>query len=338
MDRSPSRRHSGAFWLAATLAATALWTRQRGRQAERRFPPQGRFIEVDGVRLHYLDQGAGPAVLLVHGNGSRAEDFAGCGLIDALRSRYRVVAIDRPGFGYSERPRDRLWTPKTQARLLAQACQALDIDNPVVLGHSFGTEVALALALHTTLPVRGLLLASGYYFPTFRPDALLFSPPAIPLLGDVLRYTLSPLLGKLLAPHLKRKAFSPKPTNSDFSAAVPTPLMLRPWQLKASAEDSAFMVPGARELSRFYREIAIPVEIFAGSGDKIVRPEEQSARLHAMIPHSRLHLMPDDGHMLHYGHREALVAAIDRLAAGRNQEKVPEPAPGTAEHSDIHHA
>lgn len=329
-------RVAAALGLAAALSLAALWTRHRARLAEQRFPPQGKFIQVDGVRLHYLDQGSGPAVLLVHGNGSQAADFTGCGLIDELRPRYRVIAIDRPGFGYSERPRDRLWTPKAQALVLEHACQALGIRDPVVLGHSFGTLVALALAIHGGLPVRGLLLASGYYFPGFRLDALLFSPPAIPVLGDVLRYSVSPLLGKLLAPHLKRKGFSPKPTDQHFSDAVPTPLMLRPWQLKASAEDSAFMVPVARELSRFYRKLAMPVEIFAGSGDKIVRPEKQSARLHATIKHSRLHLIPGEGHMLHYGHCTDLVDTIDRLAAGASPPIAADPVPAVAEASAIH--
>lgn len=323
------RRIGAALGLAAVLSATALWTRNRARQAERHYPPHGKFIDVDGVRLHYLDHGSGPPVVLLHGNGAQAADFMGCGLVDALRQRYRIIAFDRPGFGYSERPRDRLWTPTAQAQLLAQACQALGIQQPVVLGHSFGTEVTLAMALRTDLPLRGLVLVSGYYFPTLRPDVLLFSPPGIPILGDVLRYTLSPLLGKLLAPRLRRVAFSPKPADPHFTAAVPTPLMLRPWQLKASGEDSAFMVPGARELCSSYREIDIPVEIFAGTGDKIVkRQARQSSRLQALIPDSRLHLIADDGHMLHYSHAGELADAIDRLKArSRPDSAAATPAP-----------
>lgn len=309
---------------ASALALTALWARQRGHAAEKKHPPVGRFIQVDGIRLQVIERGSGPAVLLLHGNGASAEDFIGCGLLQRLAERYRVVAIDRPGFGYSERPRDRLWTPQAQARLIAEACAQLGVQDPIVLGHSFGTQVALALALECHLPLRGLVLVSGYYFPTLRPDVWLLAPPAIPVVGDVMRYTVSPLLGRALLPGLLRHVFSPRRVDPRLLDAVPKGMMMRPWQLKAAAEESAFMVPAARALSRHYGELAVPVEIFAGLGDKHVKAKRHSAHLHEVVPDSRLHLFPDEGHMLHYGRVTELAAAIDRIgdtqadqAAGR---------------------
>ncbi len=110
---------------AAALAATALWVNHRARRAEREHPPLGRFLEVDGVRLHYAERGQGQPVVLLHGNGSMIEDLAISGLIDLLAERYRVIAFDRPGYGYSSRPRDRIWTPDAQADLLLEACRQL---------------------------------------------------------------------------------------------------------------------------------------------------------------------------------------------------------------------
>src|SRR4029450_1315935 len=72
--------------------------------------PLGRFVEADGVRVHYIARGKGRPVVLIHGNGTMAEDFAICGLMDRLSQRYRVIAIDRPGFGHTERPRHQLGT------------------------------------------------------------------------------------------------------------------------------------------------------------------------------------------------------------------------------------
>lgn len=301
--------------LAATLSITALWVRREAKKAEQDFPHTGKFVLVDGVRLHYIEQGTGPAVLLLHGNGAQAGDFVGCGLIERLASRYRVIAIDRPGFGYSERPRDRLWTPKAQATLMRKACAVLGIQKPIVLGHSFGTQTALALALEAPELVRGLVLISGYYFPTYRLDAWLLSPPAIPVIGDVLRYTVSPLLGKLMLPGMLRQIFSPKGVDRDFVNNVPLPLTLRPWQLKASAEDSAFMIPAAAAMSRHYQELAMPVAIFAGKDDKLVMADKQSVPLHHQIGQSRLHLLPGEGHMLHYGRSGEIASAIDLIAA-----------------------
>ena len=130
--------------VAAAAAVTALWVRHRARKAERDNPPIGRFVEVDGVRLHYIEKGAGSPVVLLHGNTFLLQDFIGSGLVDRLAQRHRVIAFDRPGFGYSERPRDRLWTVSAQAALLQRALAHLDAQQPVVVGHSWGALVALA--------------------------------------------------------------------------------------------------------------------------------------------------------------------------------------------------
>src|SRR6516165_7512060 len=126
----------------------------------------GQYVTVDGTRLHYVDHGTGTPVVLLHGNGSMVGDFISSGIVEQLGPGYRVVAFDRPGFGYSERPSTRKWGPVEQAKLLLQAWQLLDIARPVVVGHSWGTLVALAAALEAENKVAGLVLLSGYYYPT----------------------------------------------------------------------------------------------------------------------------------------------------------------------------
>ena len=106
---------------AAVLAAAALANHAVARRTERRHPPRGRFLEVDGVRLHLTERGSGPAVVLLHGNGATAQDFEASGLVDRLAAHHRVIAFDRPGFGHSERPRTTVWTAGAQAALLRTA-------------------------------------------------------------------------------------------------------------------------------------------------------------------------------------------------------------------------
>src|SRR5262252_7587552 len=125
-----------------------------------------RYISVDGARLHYVEHGTGAPVILLHGNGSMVGDFISSGIVEQLGPGYRVVAFDRPGFGYSERPSKRKWGAIEQAKLLLRAWQLLDIERPVVVGHSWGTLVALAAALEAEQRVAGLVLLSGYYYPT----------------------------------------------------------------------------------------------------------------------------------------------------------------------------
>jgi Alpha/beta hydrolase family len=98
------------------------------------------FVKAEGVRLRYIERGTGsPPVVLLHGDGSMVEDFATSGLVDLVAERHRVVAFDRPGYGGSDRPRDRAWTPEAQAALLAGAFARLGIGRPIVVGHSWGT-------------------------------------------------------------------------------------------------------------------------------------------------------------------------------------------------------
>ena len=96
---------SNAAGVLAAAAGAALLNHWLARKAERRNPPRGRFIKVQGVRLHYVERGTGPALVLLHGNGSMIEDFQSSGLIELAARKYRVIAFDRPGFGHSDRPR-----------------------------------------------------------------------------------------------------------------------------------------------------------------------------------------------------------------------------------------
>ena len=202
---------------AAVLVAAALTNHALARRAERRNPPEGKFITVDGVRLRYIERGTGPVIVLLHGNGTMARDFELSGVLDVLAKDHRVIAFDRPGFGFSERPRGRIWTAAAQAALLHEGSSRSTCSGPGV-GHSWGTLVALALALREPADVAGLVLLSGYYFPSVRADVALGSWPAVPVLGDILRYTISPLLGRLTAPMVYRKLFAPSPVARRFAS------------------------------------------------------------------------------------------------------------------------
>jgi pimeloyl-ACP methyl ester carboxylesterase len=301
---------------AGALAAACLVVRSKTKQAEAENPPTGEFITVEGVKLHYLRRGAGPVVVLLHGNGATSLDFELSGLVDMLAREHTVIAFDRPGFGYSDRPRSTVWTPAEQAALLGKALSALHVEQAVVVGHSWGTLVALAMALDNRDLVRGLVLMGGYYYPSPRLDVVMMSGPAIPVLGDVLRFTVSPLLSRLLWPGALKKIFSPRPVAESFKR-WPKWLSLRPSQLRASSAESVMMIPAAAKLHHRYDEITLPVTIFTGSGDKIANPGHNAERLHRELLHSQLHTVQDTGHMLHYVAQDEIVRAVSEIVEGR---------------------
>ena len=253
-------------------------------------------------------------MLLIHGNVMTGTDWDIAGIAPALLPHHRVIIIDRPGFGHSERPRGRLWTAARQAELLLGALRQLGVERPVVVGHSWGTIVALAMAARPGADLAGLVLVSGYYVWTLRPDVLLVVPPALPGIGDLLRYTVSPMLGRLLMPLLNRAIFAPAPVTRRFRQGFSAEMALRPSQIRATSQDGALMIPGAVGLRGRYPGLALPVAILAGEGDRVVFARS-ARRLHALIPDSTLRILPGLGHMLHHSAPEAVVSAIEGVAA-----------------------
>ena len=307
-----SRTIRTAAIAAASLAAGAALNIAAARRTERRHPASGRFIDIGNTRLHYTDEGKGPPVVLFHGNGVTARDWKSSGLIDALAGAHRVIAFDRPGFGYSTRPRMHVWTAAAQATLLHEALHKLEVDPAVIVGHSWGTLVALALALEYPSHCKRLLLISGYYFPTFRADVPIFGAPALPIAGDVLRYTISPPLGYLLAPLLSAQLFAPAAVDAAFAAELP--MSMRPWQIRANAEDTALMVPAVAAMEHRYEDLTVPVAIVAGGDDKVINPA-QSQRLADEIPGSKLLIIGGAGHMAHYTAKDTIAETIALMAS-----------------------
>jgi pimeloyl-ACP methyl ester carboxylesterase len=310
-------------WLAAgamALAAAALVVRQKTRQAELENPPVGEFLNIDGVRLHYLERGQGQPVVFLHGDGSMIQDFETSGLIDLASRNYRVIVFDRPGYGYSDRPRSTIWTPQAQARLLHRALLHLGIENPIIVGHSWGTLVAVSMALEQPDYVKSLVLMSGYYYPTARLDVTLASQPAIPVVGDLMRFTVSPLLSRAIWPAVLGRIFGPAPVPARFENEYPVWMTLRPSQLRAAAAEAALMIPAAYSLHERYHELTMPVVIMAGADDKHVTTRLHSERLHAELPHSSLHVTAGAGHMLHHVAQEEVLAAIDQAASAVGAE------------------
>lgn len=312
--------HGLPIWLSILLAVIALYVVLAivnyavARLAERRHPPAGTFIEVNGVRLHYSDRGTGRPILLLHGNAVTGDDYNTSGVAERLVGTYRVIIFDRPGFGYSTRPRGQSWTAVEQADLIHAALEQLGVSEPIVVGHSWGTLVALAFAERHPDSTAGLVLLSGYYFPTLRLDALLVAPVKIPVLGDILCYTISPLFGWLTMPLMKRAMFAPSPMTERFKREYSMAMALRPSQIRATALDGTLMVPGATSLSPHYGALSMPVAVMAGDGDMVVG-SEHAKRLSGAVPNGTLRIVQGVGHMVHHVATQQVVEAIEEVVA-----------------------
>jgi pimeloyl-ACP methyl ester carboxylesterase len=309
---------------AGALAILAGMNAALTRRAERRHPPMGSFVEIEGVRLHYLMKGTGPCLVLLHGNASMIEDFACSGLLNSCASRHKVVAFDRPGYGHSPRLK-KARSPEIQADLIAAALSKIGVQDAIVLGHSWGTFVALHLALRYPNLVRGLVLEAGYYFPTARPDVMVASAGALPGIGGILCHTVLPLFARASWRAAVRNLFFPAEVPKKFSR-FPRELALRPSQLRTSAEESALMIPSTIGLADLCKELSIPTALVCGAADQVVDPGH-SAKLRLHIASSTLGTLLFNGHMVHHTSRmqvEELISEVSRLADGADLHRVAE--------------
>jgi pimeloyl-ACP methyl ester carboxylesterase len=305
---------------AAALAGAAAFNAGLAKRTERENPPRGNVIKINGADVHYVDSGTpGPTVVLLHGNGTTLDDWFAADIFQQLSRSARVIALDRPGFGYSTRPRSRIWSPAAQADLLGLTLKSLGADQVTVVGHSFATLVTVALAIRHPELVKSIVLMSGYYYPSARADVLVAAIPAVPVLGDIDRYSVAPLFGLALRPIAEAKIFAPAPVAASWKL-FPFAMTLRPGQLRAEAADAALMVPSAAEWSPRYASLTIPVTIISGEGDQIVDHASQSGRLASTLPEASMIALRRVGHMIHHTSAErvlqAIQATLDQAAIG----------------------
>lgn len=166
-------RLNGALLGFGVGLGVGIWSMQAKRRIGRarlvpRRPissPSGKFVTVSGVRLHYIERGSGPALVLLDGKGLSSTQVELRSLLARASEQFRVIAFDRPGFGFSDRPPLSHWSTAQQADLLHDALRALDCEHAIVVGHGRGTLVAMELADLVPDFVRGLVLVAGHHYP-----------------------------------------------------------------------------------------------------------------------------------------------------------------------------
>jgi pimeloyl-ACP methyl ester carboxylesterase len=167
--------------------------------------------------------------------------------------------------------------------------------------------------MHNEYTVRGLVLISGFYFPTWRLAFLVLAAPAVPIVGDLFRYTFAPIISLAVLPRLTRLLFAPHPVPPEFQGEFPFLLAVRPKQLRAAAEESAHLVPAAARFQARYGQLTRPVRLVHGENDRLIE-REQADRLNQALPGSGIEIVRGAGHMAHYADPSSIVRAVDELS------------------------
>ena len=160
MKRTGKGLIGGAVLATMTGIGLSLYSSRVARKAEELVPAEGRFLDVAGARLHYVDvggaQNAGPTIVMVHGLGGQLRNFS-YALVDLLKDEYRVIVVDRPGSGYSTAT-GAMPGIIGQGAIIADFIQKLGLDRPLLVGHSLGGALSLAVGLDHPHLVRALAL------------------------------------------------------------------------------------------------------------------------------------------------------------------------------------
>lgn len=295
-----------ALW-ALVILALVLFTASTARRVEAALPPLGEFLEVDGARIQYVDRGRGPTILMIHGLGGQLRHFTHS-LVARLERDFRVVVMERPGAGHSTRAPGSSAAPRAQAATVARFIRALGLERPLVVGHSLGGAVALALATEHPELVGGLALVAPL---TQVEDEVPSVFRTLYIESAALRWLIAWTLATPAA-LLRRKAaldmiFGPEAVPPDYALAGGGMLSLRPRSFVSAATDLVAVRADMPALVERYASLRVPVGILFGTGDRILDHEVHGVAMRARVPNLRLELVAG-GHMLP-------VTMPDRVAA-----------------------
>jgi pimeloyl-ACP methyl ester carboxylesterase len=305
--------------LVLTLGGVA--TLVIARTVEARYPPLGHFLDVGAGRLHLVERkpegrSLGTVVLIPGASSSVADPMMALG--DRLAAKgYRVVAIDRPGQGWSERiGGPEAAAPARQAAVLAEALHRLGIVNAVAVGHSWAGAVLPNLALDHADVVGATL----YLAPVTHPwpgggVSWHHGPLTMPLLGPLLTRTLAIPGASLLLDAGAAAVFAPQAPPPGYQEAAQVPLLLRPQVFQANAQDVAGLYQAVTAQRARYPAIRVPTTIIAGEADPVVWTQVHARGLARDVPGARLIILPGVGHMPHHAAPDLVVAEIEALAA-----------------------
>jgi pimeloyl-ACP methyl ester carboxylesterase len=299
--------------LALGFAGLAIYARLVARRVEREVPPLGRFVEVDGAKLHYVDRGEGPAVVMIHGIGANLRHYTHT-ILDEIAKTNRVIAIDRPGCGYSERPRGADNSTGTQAAIIQKALDELGVTDPLIVGHSLGGSVALAHAMYQPGEARGYVLIA----PLAAPPEM--KPPfdrwyvTSPLRRWLIAWTIGVPMGIKYGPALTAFVFAPQTPPADFGTGSGAFLGLRPKAIINNFRDAVASPVTVEAIYMSYAEIDVPVICLYGVRDQVLDPERNLAPL-ATMHSAEIQLLDGAGHMLLHVEPASVIAAIRKIDA-----------------------
>jgi pimeloyl-ACP methyl ester carboxylesterase len=305
----------GLILLLAVIIAGLVWfTANTAKRVEALLPPRGQFMDIDGQRVHYVDTGGSkPAIVMIHGLGGNLLHF-GYAMADKLANDFRVILVDRPGSGYSTRPDNAAATLTAQAKTIATLIRRLELKQPLVVGHSLGGALSLAIALDHPDCAGGLaLLAPLTHSVESAPDVFKGIEIPSPLVRKAIAWTVATPLGIRRGPKLVAEVFAPEAAPADFPIRGGGLLGLRPNAFYATSSDMMAVSDVLPGYMARYKSLSLPMAMLYGRGDRLLDYRAQGEAMKIVCPALDLELM-EGGHMLPITQADRCAALVRRVA------------------------
>jgi pimeloyl-ACP methyl ester carboxylesterase len=270
--------------------------------------------EVDGLALHYVVEGRGPAVVLLHGLGGFAQSWRRT--VDTLAPRATVFAVDLPGFGRSAKP-PAVYRLSFFARALHGFLDALGIGQASLIGHSLGASVAVTYALTHPVRVERVALVAGLVPGFSFRMSWLHRLIALPVLGEALG-----LCGRapLYKAAIARCFYVPQPAEVDYlidhDYAIRTDAAARAAWLATTRHIRADFIDHRADYRRAIATLDLPILLVHGRQDPAVAPHH-AAEAAAGFPRATLRWVEDCGHFPHLEHAQTVNGWLADFVVGR---------------------
>ena len=303
--------------LVAVIAGVFWFTANTARKVEAALPPRGQFLEIDGDRIHYVDTGCtGPTVVMIHGLGGNLLHFD-YALASLLAAEFRLILVDRPGSGYSTRAADADASLTAQAAKIAKLIGALGLTRPLVVGHSLGGAISLALALDHPDYIGGIaLIAPLTHVRKEVPAVFRRLVIRTNLVRNLVAWTLATPLGILRGPAALKEVFAPEAVAPDFPLRAGGLLGLSPKAFYATSSDIVVINDVLPDYMKRYSSLNLPFGILFGKDDRLLDYRAQGEAMKLSCPALDLELI-DGGHMLPITAPDRCAGLIRRIAARR---------------------
>lgn len=269
------------------------------------YPFESRYADVAGARVHYVDEGTGPPLLLLHGNPTWS--FLYRDVITGLRDRYRCIAVDHPGFGLSRAAPGYGFTPAEHAGVLERFVTALDLTGVTMMVQDWGGPIGFAVATRRPERFAAFVIANTWAWPKTDPGTQLFSRLLGGAIGRRLIANRNIFVEKVL-PGGVRRVTLPEAVMDAYRGPFPTPASRRPTAV--FPREILASRPFLAEIERRLPEVADRPALLVWPTKDVAFRAPERRRWEQLFPDHRTVLIEGAGHYVQEDAAEEIVAAI----------------------------